>query len=177
MSPGAAGPLWGDCPPNTDTPPCLGGGTYLRMSLQNSRAVRGQPLFSRNIRCLKRARKKALHGEQQQDLEARCGKKHFVPLEKGDRVIKSSSPPSITSWCGMGFHRAPQLLFLLPFCARTGTENSQPACRLEPRQVNPPSPHPTLSQRCGDGDTERGGPTPELVIQVTDGTKRVSQRD
>lgn len=38
-------------------------GTYFRMSLQNSRAVQGQPLFSRNIRCLKRARKKALQGD------------------------------------------------------------------------------------------------------------------
>lgn len=73
------------------------------MSLQNSRAVRGQPLFSRNIRCLKRARKKALHGEQQQDLEPRCGKKHFVPLKKRGQSHQELLTPEhhILVWHGV----------------------------------------------------------------------------
>lgn len=105
-SPGAAGPRWGDCPPKPRHS-TLSGGTYLRMSLQNSRAVRGQPLFSRNIRCLKRARKKALHGEQRQDLRGQMWKEAFCA--KGDTVTTSSSPASITSWCGTGCHRPPMI--------------------------------------------------------------------
>jgi len=111
---GAVVHLWGFCPtrvrfsalskrvlPSLSCPTsshqergtALGAGTYLRISLQNSRAVRGQPLFSRNIRCLKRARKKALRGEREQVLEARFGEKHLVP----PTVSPSSSSLSLST--------------------------------------------------------------------------------
>ena len=158
----------------------LGGGTYLRMSLQNSRAVRGQPLFSRNIRCLKRARKKALRGEQQQRLEARLREKHLVPLKNGDpRSAPAPCPASISAAVQPGGPRKPSLvqygvpqtpatfppLFFLfkSLCASTGTANPRPAPQTgadnsgQEKQKNPQSLHPALSQPAqprGAGDTE-----------------------
>lgn len=170
----------------------LGRGTYLRISLQNSRAVRGQPLFSRNIRCLKRARKKALCGEQQQGLEARFGEKHLVPLKNSP----SSLPPEHQWHCAASGVQGTQpgavqgtsdtpcshlLFFLISLCKY---KDSKPtACSADwgrqlrtretsksPKSASSLVPaHPAMQRRgCSACTTHTGGGLmPRLVLQIT----------
>lgn len=177
----------------------FGTGTYFRMSLQNSRAVRGQPLFSRNIRCLKRARKKALRGDSgafQPPALERSTLCHSGPETHGPAPAPHPPRgPGHPAWCSTGRHRPLHIpiSFLHSFVEVLGQQTpvllipapQGPAasrCHTpannsgQEKRVNPQNLHPAWSQRHGTGwgtNTQTG--VTGHGVQVTDGTRPVSE--